>query len=147
MSIRVKDLLVESVGLLIWVIPIVLIVWLVGRWISTPNTTNPFLSSANKVQDFHLKATITEDTHSYIEPVIVHTDPCSGFIGSSKAESEQDGLCLSTTQLTRINWPNGGYSTFKGCNVSGFSPDSTVCEASNGSHETYGVVLIGPNVK
>jgi hypothetical protein len=106
-------------------------IWFLFFWQPAPDTTDPFISAADQVQDFHLKARITENNHTYTEPVIVHTNPCAG------------SLCLSTIQLTRINWPDGGYTTFQGCNVSGWNQSPVYCQAANSAyHYAYGIVLL-----
>lgn len=105
---------------------------IVDRWATSDD---PFQSIKSKewVFDADVTTVAANPVETYPITARIHDEAC--------AYRDNNDNCKNIVSVSRVNWPNGGYSTFDGCNLTGFNASMVICSATNGEHKNFGIVL------
>lgn len=123
-----KALLVLVVGVL-----------LIGAWAVTTYRQSLYNYVGSKPVEFYAQVQ-DEDSprgHTYQIPAVLRYDSC--------AANYSDTGCYPGVLAERVNWPDGGYTTFRSCVFRDFNK-TEVCRASNGEQHTYDVKILNKKV-
>lgn len=129
------------VGLILFYLAVLGVSQLLSNWGSTdPN--DPFATTKMTTFHYYVEA-IDEDSNSDA----VYTLPADVKSNSNSVPCESDYGCDSGVNVTKIHWPNGGYTTFTSCSMVNFNFDDYIgCTATNGDHRDYGIKLTNKKV-
>jgi hypothetical protein len=143
---KAEDLLLTMLGFVLIGGFIVYIGWSwstgIYHWATTKKPTPPpttvFNMQLEKTTPERAAVAVQDDGSSsgndYTEMADLSVSPDGDDNGDGQYITEND------VEVVRVDWPDGGFSTFKNCSLPDQS-DPVTCTATNGDNETYDLSL------
>lgn len=111
---------------------VVLTISIVTFYVSSTEAQRKDPFQTDQVSDFKAKILISEDKNTvkgYKLTGDIHVEP--------KATRVDEYQWINEVSLSKVYWPNGGYTTFSTCFLANMGQGSVECQSDNGDEEIY----------